>query len=128
MSKKKKKKKMHPAPFVSSSNDKIQFTIGARQALLLALIARSILRLAEQMNYEGTLGTYVWVPDFLNLWFASSFSVFLLYYFCMYSSLPNKRTCTPYLILTKLTPCALLFGPVRLFIFGIWNFLSNIQA
>ena len=119
---------MHPAPFVSSSNDKIQFTIGARQALLLALIARSILRLAEQMNYEGTLGTYVWVPDFLNLWFASSFSVFLLYYFCMYSSLPNKRTCTPYLILTKLTPCALLFGPVRLFIFGIWNFLSNIQA
>ena len=43
-----------------------------------------------------------------------------------YSSLPNKRTCTPYLILTKLPPCTLLFGHVRLFIFGIWNFLSNI--
>ena len=45
-----------------------------------------------------------------------------------YSSLPNKRTCTPDLILTKLPPCTLLFGPVRLSIFGIWNFLSNIQA
>ena len=38
-----------------------------------------------------------------------------------YSSLPNKRTCTPYLILTKFTPCTLLFGPVRLFIFGIFK-------
>ena len=46
----------------------------------------------------------------------------------VYSSLPNKRTCTPYLILTKLPPCTLLFGAVRLFIFGIWNFLSNIQS
>ena len=45
-----------------------------------------------------------------------------------YSSLPNKRTCTPYLILTKLPPCTLLFRPVHLYIFGIWNFLSNIQA
>ena len=34
-----------------------------------------------------------------------------------YSSLPNKRTCTPYLILTKLPPCTLLFGPVRLYLF-----------
>ena len=45
-----------------------------------------------------------------------------------YSTLPKKRTCTPYLILTKLPSCMLLFGPVRLFIFGIGNFLSNIQA
>ena len=42
----------------------------------------------------------------------------------IYSSLPNKRTCTPYLILIKLPPCTLLFGPVRLFIFGIWIFFQ----
>ena len=34
-----------------------------------------------------------------------------------YSSLPNKRTCTPYLILTKLPPCTLLFGTASLSIF-----------
>ena len=44
-----------------------------------------------------------------------------------YSSLQNKRTCTPYSILTNLPPCTLLFGPVRLFIFGIWNFLHLFQ-
>ena len=42
-----------------------------------------------------------------------------------YSSVPNKRTCTPYLISTKLPPCTLLFWPVRLFIFGIWNLFSK---
>ena len=31
------------------------------------------------------------------------------------SSDPNKRACTPYLILTKRPPCTLLFGPARLF-------------
>ena len=34
-----------------------------------------------------------------------------------YSSLPNKRTCTPNLILTKLPPCTLLFGTASLSIF-----------
>ena len=33
----------------------------------------------------------------------------------MYSSLPNKRTCTPFLILTKLPPCTLLFGTASIF-------------
>ena len=37
-----------------------------------------------------------------------------------YSSLPNKRTCTPYLILTKLPPCTLLFGTASLSIFWIF--------
>ena len=54
--------------------------------------------------------------------------VLLTNYMVFYSSLPNKRTCTPHLILTKLPLCTLFFGPVRLFVFGIWNFLSNIQA
>ena len=34
-----------------------------------------------------------------------------------YSSDPNKRAYTPYLILTKLPPCTILFEPARLFIF-----------
>ena len=34
-----------------------------------------------------------------------------------YSSVPNKRTCTPDLILTKLPPCSLLFGTASLSIF-----------
>ena len=34
-----------------------------------------------------------------------------------YSSLPNKRTCTPYLILTKVPPCMILFGTASLSIF-----------
>ena len=39
-----------------------------------------------------------------------------------YSSLPNKRTCTPYLISTKLPPCTLLFGTASLSIF--WSFVK----
>ena len=35
----------------------------------------------------------------------------------IYSSDPNKRACTHYLILTKLPPYTLLFGPARLFVF-----------
>ena len=35
----------------------------------------------------------------------------------LYSSFPNKRTCTPYLILTKLPPCTPLFGTASLSIF-----------
>ena len=35
----------------------------------------------------------------------------------LYSSLPNKRSCTPYLIFTKLPPCTLLFGTASLSIF-----------
>ena len=34
-----------------------------------------------------------------------------------YSSVPNKRTCTPYLISTKLPPCTLLLGTASLSIF-----------
>ena len=34
-----------------------------------------------------------------------------------YSSDPNKRACTPYLFLTKIAPCTLLFGSPLLFIF-----------
>ena len=38
----------------------------------------------------------------------------------VYSSLPNKRICTPYLILTKLPPCMLLFVTASLSIFLIF--------
>ena len=38
-------------------------------------------------------------------------------YLSPFSSLPNKRTCTPYFILTKLPPCTLLFGTASLSIF-----------
>ena len=34
-----------------------------------------------------------------------------------YSSVPNKRTCTPYLTSTKLPPCTLSFGTASLSIF-----------
>ena len=37
-----------------------------------------------------------------------------------YSSVPNKRNCTPYLISTKLPPCTLLFGTASLSIFWIF--------
>ena len=36
-----------------------------------------------------------------------------------YSSLPNRRTCTPYLISAKLPPCTLLFGTASLSIFSL---------
>ena len=53
-----------------------------------------------------------------------------------YSCVTNKRACTPYLILVQLPPCAILFGPAHLLIFGhfsglyeneILNFLSRLQ-
>ena len=51
----------------------------------------------------------------------------------LYSSVPNKRTCTPYLISNKLPPCTLLFGTGSLSIFWIfvkysgliWNFFGK---
>ena len=51
-------------------------------------------------------------------WKLSMPNIFQIFrkFFCTmsYSRVPNKRACTPYLILTKLPPCTLLFGCARL--------------
>ena len=63
----------------------------------------------------------------------------LLYQSNHYSSDLNKRACTAYLILTKVTPCTLLFGLASLFISGflrifvkysglIWIFFAKIGS
>ena len=45
----------------------------------------------------------------------------------VYSYLPNKRACTPYLILVQLPPCTILFGPARLLIFEHFSSLYEMK-
>ena len=68
-------------------------------------------------------------PDFQLIQFQCCTICFFLYhvYTDDYSSLPNKRTCTPYLIPTKLPPCTLLFGTASLSIFWIFVKYSGLN-
>ena len=55
-----------------------------------------------------------------------TFFLIWTFFLTTYSSVPNKLACSPYLILTKLSACTLLFGPARLFIFldFFWIFVK----
>ena len=44
-----------------------------------------------------------------------------------YSCVPNKRSCTPYLILVQLPPYTILFGPARLLIFENFSSVYEIK-
>ena len=69
-----------------------------------------LMSLALQLGFSG-------LPE-LKLW---RYVLALFGKICLleqtYSSVANKRTCKPYLILTKLPPCTLLFGTASLSIF-----------
>ena len=75
---------------------------------LLLNIGQKIMRGMKKMGFNLSKNH----ANFISITKSFTFDVFPSYF-----SVPNKRTCMPYSILTKLPPYTLLFGTASLSIF-----------